>query len=203
MTPIEAEKIIEKFHQAIKDLRPNAIVQSSKELPYTFARIKYAHFIYAEHFIKDGFYVEAKTKETKEEMLKSFEKKYQELMESYGLIDSLFSENPEPINAKYEEYLEGLKNGIITDFRLPNPFGECEPVNEFHNFIGECWFLEYHTNLFTDNALGAFIYDGIRSKATKENNIELLIKLANSAKTRAVIFPNRKNNEESIFILTE
>ena len=200
MTPIEAEKIIEKFHQAIKDLRPNAIVQSSKELPYTFARIKYAHFVYAEHFIKDGFYVEAKTKETKEEMLKSFEKKYQELMESYGLIDSLFSEDPEPINAKYEEYLAGLKNGIITDFRLPNPFGECEPVNEFHNFIGECWFLEHHTDLFTDNALGAFIYDGIRNKATKEKDIKSIIEIANTSLTRAVNYPGKKNNAESVFI---
>jgi len=92
MTHTEAKEIIEKFHQSIRDLRPDAIVQSTKELPYTSARIKYAHFVYGEHFIKDGFYAEAKTKETKEEMLKSFEKKYQELMESYGLIDSLFNE---------------------------------------------------------------------------------------------------------------
>lgn len=51
MTPIEAEKIIEKFHQAIKDLRPNAIVQDSEKLPYTSTRIKYAHFVYGEHFM--------------------------------------------------------------------------------------------------------------------------------------------------------
>jgi hypothetical protein len=41
MTPIEAKIIIEKYHLSIKDLRPNAIVQSSKELPCTSARIKY------------------------------------------------------------------------------------------------------------------------------------------------------------------
>ncbi|MDD4290200.1 MAG: hypothetical protein PHH83_02880 [Patescibacteria group bacterium] len=198
MTPDEAKKIIEKFHQAIKDLRPNAIVQSSKELPCTSARIKYAHFVYVEHFIKDGFYIEAKTKETKEEMLKSFEKKYQALMESYGIIDSLFSEDPEPINAKYEEYLEGLKNGIITDFRLPNPFGECEPVNEFHNFIGECWFLEHHTNLFSDNPLGAFIYDAVRNKAMKEKDIKTLIEIVNTGLTRTVDYPNKTNSNKFI-----
>lgn len=200
MTPIEAEKIIEKFHQAIKDLRPNAIVQSSKNLPYTAARIKYAHFVYGEHFINDGFYTEAKTKETKEEMLKSFEKKYQELMESYGLIDSFFNEESESINAEYKKYLEGLKNGIITDFRIPNPFGECEPVNEYHNFIGECWFLEHRTNLFNDAPLGAFIYDGIRNKAIKEKDIKTLIEIANTSLTRAVSYPEKKSNAESVFI---
>jgi hypothetical protein len=198
MTPIEAEKIIEKFHQTIKDLRPNAIVQSSKELPYASARIKYAHFVYAEHFIKDGFYVEAKTKETKEEMLKSFEKKYQELMESYGLIDSLFSDDPELINAEYRKYLEGLKNGIITNFRMPNPFGECEPVNEYHNFIGECWFLEHRTNLFSDNPLGAFIYDAVRNKAIKEKDKKILIEIVNTGLTRSVDYPEKTNSNKFI-----
>ena len=200
MTPIEAEKIIEKFHQAIRDLRPDAIVQSSKNLPCTAARIKYAHFVYGEHFIKDGFYIEAKTKETKEEMLKSFEKKYQELMESYGLIDSLFNEEPELTNAEYKKYLEGLKNGIITDFRLPNPFGECEPVHEYHKFIGECWFLEHRTDLFSDAPLGAFIYDGIRNKAIKEKDIKTLIEIANTSLTRAVSYPEKKSNAESVFL---
>ncbi|MDE2227218.1 MAG: hypothetical protein KGJ89_04660, partial [Patescibacteria group bacterium] len=100
MTPIEAEKIIETFHQSIMDLRPNAIVQSAKELPYTSARIKFAHFIYGEHLIKNGFYIEGKTPEETSQL---FEKKYQELMESYGLIDSLFSEEPEPINIEYRK----------------------------------------------------------------------------------------------------
>ena len=197
MAPNEAKEILDKFHQSIMDLRPNAIVQSTKELPYTSARIKFAHFVYGEHLIKDGFYIKGKTQR---KISKLFEKNYQELMESYGLIDSLFSEDPEPINIEYKKYLEGLRNDIITDFCMPNPFGECEPVNEYHNFIGECWFLEHRTNLFSDNPLGAFIYDGIRNKYTKEKNIEELIKIVNTAKTRSVVFPGRKTNEESIFI---
>ena len=197
MTIEEAKNIIERFHNSIKDLRPNTIVQSSNELPYTYSRIKYAHFINAEYLVKDGFYIKGKTPE---EMLENFNKNYTELMESYGIINSFFLEDPEPINSKYREYLEGLKNGIITDFRMPNPFGEINPVNEIHNFIGECWFLEHHSNVFNDAPLGAFMYDGLRNKAIKEKDVKLLIKITNTAKTRNVIFPSRKSNEESIFI---
>jgi len=185
MTPIEAEKIIENFHKSIKDLRPNAIVQSSKELPYTYARIKYAHFVYGEEIVKH---------------VKITEEILQEMLESYGIINSFFREDPEPINTRYREYLEGLRNGIITDFRMPNPFGECEPVNEYHNFLGECWFYEYHTSLFTKNPLGAFIYDAIRNKATKEKDIKSLIELFNTSLTRAVHYPEKKSNAESFFI---
>lgn len=197
MTPLQAEEILNNYWRSIKDSRPNAIVQSSKELPYTSARIKFAHFIYGEHLITGGFYIKGKSPE---EMSKLFEKNYQKLMESYGLIDSLFSEDPDPINIEYKKYLEGLRSGIITNFRMPNPFGECEPVNEYHNFIGECWFSEHHTNLFVDSPLGAFIYDGIRNKAIKEKDIKLLIEIVNTSKTRNVIFPGRKTNEESIFV---
>ena len=185
MTSIEAEKIIENFHKSIKDLRPNAIVQSSKELPYTYARIKYAHFVYGEETVKH---------------VKITEEILQEMLESYGIINSFFSEDPEPINTRYREYLEGLRNGIITDFRMPNPFGECRPVNEYHNFLGEYWFHEYHTDLFTGNALGAFIYEGVRNKATKEKDIKLLIEIVNTSLTRAVRYPGKKSNAESVFI---
>ena len=166
-------------------MRPNAIIQSNKELPYTYARIKYAHFVYGEELIK---------------RVKITEEILQEMLESYGIIDSLFNEDPEPINIKYREYLEGLRNGVITDFRMPNPFGECEPVNEFHNFLGECWFLEYHTNLFVGAPLGAFIYDEVRNKATKEKDIKLLIEIVNTSLTRAVRYPGKKSNAESVFI---
>lgn len=179
MTPIEAEKIIDNFHKSIKDLRPDAIVQSSKVLPYTSARIKYAHFVYGEALIKN---------------VKITEEKLQEVGESYGIIDSFFSEDPEPINIKYREYLKWLRNGIITDFLMPNPFGEIEPVNEFHNFLGECWFLEHRTNLFTDSPLGAFIYDGVRNKATKEKDIKVLIEIVNTGLTRAVRYPGKESN---------
>jgi len=185
MIPSEASVIIENFHKSIKDLRPEAIVQSSKELPYSYARIKYAHFVYIEELI---------------ERVELTEKNLQEMMESYGIINSFFPEDPEPINIKYRDYLEGLRNGTITDFRMPNPFGEAEAVNEIHNFIGECWFLKHHTDLFTGNALGAFIYDGIRNKDTEEKNIKELIKIVNTAKTRSVVFPGKKTNKESIFI---
>jgi|GEM_PF-1555868 len=195
MTYTEAKEIIEKFHQSIKDLRPNAIVQSTKELPYTSARIKFAHLVYGEYLVKDGFYIKGKSQE---EILKLFEKSYQELMESYGLIDSLFNEEPEPINAEYRKYLEGLRNGIITDFRLPNPFGECEPVNEYHNFIGECWFLEHRTNLFSDNPLGAFIYEAMRNKATKEQDVKTLIEIVNTGLTRSVDYPRKTANNKFI-----
>lgn len=181
----EALKIIEEFHNSIKDLRPDALVQSSKELPYTYTRIKYAHFIYLEKLIEDGGMTE---------------EKLQEMMESYGIINSFFLEDPEPTNRKYREYLKGLKGGIITDFHMLNPFGEIEAVNEIYNFIGECWFLKYRTNLFTNNPLGAFIYDEFLKKATREKNVKLLVNIVNTAKTRKVIFPGKRDNEESIFI---
>jgi hypothetical protein len=181
-------------------MRPNAIVRSSKELPCTSARIKYAHFVFGEHFIKDGFYIDARTKETIEKTLGSCEKTFQELMESYGILDSLFNEDPEPINAKYRQYLEGLANGTITEFRLPNPFGECEPVIEFYNFLSECWFLEHHTNVFQRNALGAFAYDRVRDEAVKNKDIKTLIKMANTSLTRAIYYPHKRSNAESVFI---
>lgn len=185
MTPIEANKIIEKYHLSIKDLRPNAIVQSSKELPCTSARIKYAHFVYGEDLTKN---------------VKITEETYQEIMESFGIIDSYFREDSELINAKYREYLEGLRNSTITEFRMPNPFGEIETVNEFHNFLGECWFLENRTDLFNDSPLGAFIYDAVRNKATKEKDTKTLIQIVNTSLTRAVRYPGKKSNAESVFI---
>jgi hypothetical protein len=185
MTPVEAKEIIERFHHSIKDMRPNAIVQSNKELPYTQAKIRYAHFVYGEDIIKRT--------ELTEEML-------QELQESYGIIDSLFVEEPGPKNAKYRKYLEGLRNGIITGFRMPNPFGECEPVLEYHNFLGEYWLHEYQMNLFTGNPAPAFIYEAVRDKATKEHDIKTLIEMVNSSLTRAVRYPGKKSNAESTFI---
>lgn len=185
MTPDEAVKIIENFHKAIKDSRPNAIVQSRKELPYTSARIKYAHFVYGEFLVKQ---------------VKITEEILQEILESYGIIDSFFIEDSELINTEYRQYLKGLKSGVVTDFRMPNPFGECEPVNEFYNFLGECWFLEHHTDLLSGNALGAFIYDGVRNKATKEKDIKSLIEIVNTSLTRAIHYPGKKSNAESVFI---
>lgn len=189
MTIDEAKNIIEKFHQSIKDLRPNAIVQDSKNLPYTSARIKYAHFVYGEHFVNNGFYNKT---ETKEEMLKSVEKVCQELMESYGLIDSLFSEDAEEINVQYKEFIKGLNNGIITGFRMPNPYGETESVYEFRNFFSECWFIKHRTNIFNNNPLGSFIYDAVLNKSIKENDINTLKETANTDITRVVYYPGKE-----------
>ena len=185
MTPNEAKNVIEKFHKSIKDLRPNAIVQSKEDILYTSARIKYAHFVYGEEIVK-------RVKITKEI--------YQEVLESYGIIESLFREDPEPINARYREYLEGLRNGLVTDFRIPNPFGEIVPVNEYRNFLGECCFYEHHTNLLNDNPPAAFIFEALLDKATKEKDIKSLIEIVNTSLTRSVNFPGKKSNDESIFI---
>jgi hypothetical protein len=185
MTPIEAKQIIEQYHLSIKDLRPNAIVQSTKELPCTPARIKYAHFVYGEDIIKSCRFTEEYIKE---------------MRESFGIIDSFFSEESELINANYREYLEGLKNGTITEFLMPNPFGELKPVIEFHIFLDECWFLENHTKLFNDSVLGAFMYDGVRNRARIEQDIKTLIGLVNSSLTRDVCYPGKKSNAESVFI---
>ncbi len=116
----KSQEIIEEFTNTIKDLRPNLIVQSENVLPYLKGKIKYAHFVMGEELIKDN-------KMTKEIAL--------QLMNSYGIIDSFFVEEPESINKKYREYIAELKKGIITDFCLPNPFGEHLQVLEYQNFI--------------------------------------------------------------------
>ncbi len=113
-------------------------------------------------------------------------------MESYGLVDSLFSEDAENINKQYVKYMEELKKGIITDFRMPNPFGEIEVVNEFHNFLGEGWFIKHRTNIFNDAPLGAFIYEGVRNKAIQENDIKTLREIADTNITRMVYYPGKQ-----------
>ena len=43
MTPLQAEEILNKYWNSIKDLRPNAIVQPTSDLPYISAKIKQDH----------------------------------------------------------------------------------------------------------------------------------------------------------------
>jgi len=187
MTPLQAEEILNKYWNSIKDLRPNAIVQPTSDLPYISAKIKQAHFVLGEELIKNGI------------MTKEFA---ETLMESYGIIDSLFIEDPEPINKKYREYIAGLKKGIITDFRMPNPFGECIPVLEYANFVGELLFSLGKPALITNDPvpLGAYVYDALRTKAQKDNDLNLCIEIVNTSLTRAVHYPGKKNNAESVFV---
>ena len=53
MTPLEAEAILKEYIATIKDLRPNGIVQSTNALKRTTGLIKYAHFVYGEHVVKE------------------------------------------------------------------------------------------------------------------------------------------------------
>jgi hypothetical protein len=193
MKPLEASEIIENFHKSIKDLRPNAIVQPTSDLPTVSGRIKYAHFVWGEELIR----VDMMTKEIA-----------YWLMESYGIIDSFFVEDPDPINAKYIEFLALLKKGLITDFRLLNPFGEIIPVVEFYDFIGEALVrARKDVSLEPDKdskgnkmALGAFIYEAYYNKAQKDKNVQSLIELVNSRHTRNLLLPNEKSKDELVFI---
>lgn len=187
MTAIEAVEILEKFRKTIRDLRPNSIVQSDKNLPFEKGKIKYAHFFYGEHIVKESII-------TKEMGIM--------LSESYGIVDSFFVEDPESINIKYREYLAGLKNGFITNFVMPNPFGECEPVLEFINFLNDCLFKLGKGDMYTikDGPLNTFLYNvGIkRYKINKD--IKSLIRMVNTRLTRTLPILNQKNDEELIFI---
>jgi len=188
MTPIEAEKIIENFHKSIKDLRPDAIVQPKNDLPYVIGWIKYAHFVYGEELIKENII----TKEIAEM-----------LTESYGIINLFFVENPELINEKYRDFISDLKQGVITDFRIPNPFGDISQVLEYSNFLGERLFKFGQDSILNDDKgepllLPAFVYEALYNKYIKDNNLKLFIELVNSSLTRAVHFPGKKSNAESL-----
>lgn len=190
MTPIEAGKIKENFHKSIKDLRPDAIVQPRSDLPYGSGWIKYAHFVYGEELIKQN----KMTKEMAEI-----------LTESYGIIDLFFVEDPEPINAKYKEFISSLKKGIIIDFRIPNPFGETSQVLEYSNFLGERLFEFGKDSILKDDKgedilLPAFVYEALYNKALKDKDLKLCIDIVNTSLTRAVHFPGKKSNAESVFI---
>ncbi|MEX2029301.1 MAG: hypothetical protein WD963_02355 [Candidatus Paceibacterota bacterium] len=194
MTIDEAKKIIDDFHNSITDLRPDSIVQSIEDLPCTSGRIKYAHFVYGEYLTQN---FESKGK-TFEESIAYLDKAFNVLKESYGIIDSFFVENSEQVNIKYREYLENLKRGMITEFSIPNPFGEIMPVMEFHNFLGESFFIKHKENIFNKNLLNTSAYHFLNKQLKEEKDIKKLIDLANTAKTRTVDFPGRKSNEESI-----
>lgn len=125
MTHLEAENIIIAYSKAIKtNLRPDAIVQSIDELPCSPAKIKYAHFFYAEYLVKEKIL----TKELGDS-----------LISSYACIDTIFVEEPEPINKRYRDYLKELDKGIIlNDFNLSAYTASPEREIEFNNFLADC-----------------------------------------------------------------
>lgn len=127
------------------------------------------------------------------------------LTESYGIIDLFFVEDPEPINEKYREFILGLKHGIIIDFRIPNPFGDISKVLEYSNFLGERLFKIGQDSILKNDKgeyelLPAFVYDALYSKVIKDKDLKLCIELVNTSLTRAVHYPGKKSNAESVFI---
>lgn len=123
MKPVKAEEIINNYWKSIKDLRPEAIVQSISDLPYSPGMIRYAHFVYAEWLIKENILTR---------------KIGDRLIESYSQISKLFVEEPETINNKYREHLKMLEKGLISDFRFSEALFSVELSVEFNNFLAEC-----------------------------------------------------------------
>jgi hypothetical protein len=125
MTHLEAENIIIAYSKAIKtNLRPNAIVQSISELPYSPAKIKYAHLLYAEYLVKENIL----TKELGDS-----------LISSYASISTIFVEDPESINKRYRNYLKELNQGtILKDFNLSAYTVSPDSETEFNNFLADC-----------------------------------------------------------------
>ena len=184
MDKIEAAKTVQDYWSSISDLRPHSIFLSNRILPCTAGRLKYAHFVFAEALVVN--------REMSTEMTKV-------MMESYGLIESLFREDPEPDNIEYRKYIVGLENGTITNFRHPNPFGEFNAVAEFYNFIGESIFKQEQRQI-NDEHFGSSLYDALTDKAFAEKDIKRLIDIVNTSLTRFVTFPDKKSNDFCMFI---
>ena len=165
-----AKKIIEAYRAKIRDLRPEGIVQSDRVLGRAKATIKFAHYINCEHLIEQ----------------RSFNNNdFQTLLESYGLLESHFVDDPDAINVQYRDYMANLRRGTITAFRMPNPFGDPTAVNEFYNFIGDC-FTRFGLSGLTREPLGAFIYDAVLNKARADKDLKLLREIAATPVTRSL-----------------
>lgn len=184
MDKIEAAKTVQDYWNSISDLRPHSIFLSNRILPCTVGNLKYAHFVFSEALVIEG--------EMTSGMMKA-------MMESYGLIESIFRENPEPDNVEYRKYISELKNGNITNFRHPNPFGESNAVAEFYNFICETIFKKEQRQI-VDEHLGSFVYEALTDKALAENDAKSLIDIVNTSLTRFVTFPDKKSNDFCMFI---
>jgi hypothetical protein len=51
-----------------------------------------------------------------------------------------------------------------------------------------------------DISFPAFVYHGLYSKALKDKDLRLCIDMVNTSLTRAVDYPEKKSNAESVFI---
>ncbi len=197
MTPDEALGVISDFHDSIRDLRPQAIFISSGELPHPSYKIKEALFNYGKYLVDEGFYVDIKKgmdndQKTFEQVFNELDKRIKILQESYGLIDSLFVTDTERANEKYREYIRALREGTITNFRMPNPFGEPELVLQYLNFLDENWYSKTGKHLMNpESPLGTFIYKTLTDKLIQEGETTELLKLAESDLTRSVIYPGK------------
>jgi len=174
MTTEKAIEIIEIYHNSIKDLRPEAIVQSNGVLRYSSGMIKYAHFVFVSGVIEAG--------NLTDETAKMY-------MESYALIDSLFvdPDDVESINLQYREYVLGLKNGIITDFQLPNYGGELNASMEFEEFMNE-YLWRLGKPKITENSNRAFMINYMTKKYKAEKDTNSLLQLVNEGR---IFFPNK------------
>ena len=124
MTPIQAKKIINSYLKTIKDLRPNAIVQPTSDLPCSAGKIRYAYFVYGEYLVNEGHLSK---------------KVMNRLITSYSHIHTYFVEDPEPINTKYREFMKGIdKSENNNDFHLSDIETPDEWALEYHNFLVDC-----------------------------------------------------------------
>lgn len=124
MSPKEAHEIITDYSRSIKNLRPNAIVQSVFELPHSPGKIMYAHFLYAEYLVKENLL----TNEIGDS-----------LISSYAYLHSHFVENDDEVNLHYRNFLNGLNEGKIDHgFKLSEYSISPERTMEFNNFLADC-----------------------------------------------------------------
>jgi len=182
MKHVEAFEIIEEFHKSIKDLRPEAIVQSFQELPYPASWIKYAHFVLGENLINNG-----------DLSLKMA--KY--LIESYSIIDSIFVDDPEPVNVEYRKFIKSLRSGQILNFAMPNPFGDPAQYSQFLSFIEFQLFNLKKVSPFVDASgerlpLDSFVYQAVLENIQEEKDLKHCRDLVNSGITRSIDYPGKK-----------
>lgn len=122
----QAEKIINQYGAVIASCPKGNIVQSVFDLPFSPGKIRYAHFVYVQALIEQELFTDEIG-----ENLKS----------TYAMLDSRFVENPDEINKAFKKYASDKtaqkvinENGGLESF-MPS----YKKMNEFHNFIADCY----------------------------------------------------------------